>query len=119
MIITCPDCGLAYNPGMGHFCQKDLRGRIEKLEKVIESSNDQLQAEVKKHRWIPVSERLPNLNDRNEYDKRINDGTVDVLGWDDGIVFTTNYFPKMDVWNGLVPKKWKLVILPEQTLEGE
>ena len=71
-----------------------------------------LQAELEQLRWIPVSERLPTLNDRDEYSRQQDDGTINVFGCDDGITFVTNYFPKMDVWNGLIPVHWKPIILP-------
>jgi len=37
-LTICNFCGLAYDPDIGHFCSEDIRERIEKLEKVIESS---------------------------------------------------------------------------------
>lgn len=74
---------------------------------------EKLLAALAKHRWIPVAERLPTLEDRNELSRQIDDGTINVFGHDDGIVFTTNYFPKMGVWNGLTPIDWRPILLPE------
>lgn len=65
-----------------------------------------LQDELAKFRWIPASERLPTLEDRDEHSIRINDGTVNVLGQENGISFVANYYPKMDVWNGFTPTIW-------------
>jgi len=78
--------------------------------------------ECEKHRWIPVSERLPTLKDACEgQDQRCRDGTVDVIGVDiNGFVFGANYFPKMNVWNfGTEPTHWKPIILPEQALKDK
>lgn len=72
--------------------------------------------ELDKHRWIPVSERLPELSDA--YRKSL-DGTVDVHVLDEfGRVSTENFFPKMQLWNGDIDEiiKWMPIILPK---EGE
>jgi len=102
--------------------------RLEEIETDLNSSlgyvemwkkqAEQFQAELDKYRWIPVNERLPELKDRNKWSIEIDDGTINVIGWDNDVVFITNYFPKMGVWNGLTPVLWKPIILPEQALKG-
>lgn len=75
---------------------------------------ERLQTELDKYRWIPVSERLPTLEDGKSID-----GTVDVLGVEKGILFIGNYYPKMNMWNYwwnccAEPDFWKPIILPTE-----
>ncbi|KKM77437.1 hypothetical protein LCGC14_1370100 [marine sediment metagenome] len=92
---------------------------VRALEKEVDKLNErikELEAELEKHRWIPVSERLPSLKDacRGQGERGCRDGTVDVIGIDEyGHVFGANYFPKMNIWNfGTEPTHWKPIILP-------
>ena len=71
--ITCNKCGFAWNCVMGYIEQVDrLTARIAELEAA--------------QRWIPVSERLPEIEDGDikDYDV-VYRGTVIVAkcGWDD------------------------------------
>lgn len=102
-------CNICENEHCNKYCDsclyksnwKEAGWRIE----------ERLEAELAKHRWIPVSEGLPTLDDRHK--GKLNDGTVDVLGRDGSIVFVANFFPKMQVWNSLEPIDWKPIILPD------
>lgn len=91
---------------------------VESLKSTIRSLTKRLAL----HRWIPVGERLPCLDDRYAYDKgyegsRADDGTLDVWALDDrDRVSVSNFYPKMQVWNGPSDDSvthWKPIILPK------
>ena len=72
-----------------------------------------LQAEVEKHRWIPVSERLPEETNRGYliYMQRI----CPCIATFDGETFF-DAFTKYSIKN---ITHWKLIILPDQALEEQ
>jgi len=69
--------------------------RLEKCE----AKNEWLKKELEKHRWIPVSERLP---EDGQYVLIVTDGGVDNVNWYATYHTTTH---------------WKPIILPEQALK--
>ncbi len=83
------------------------------MERIIEE-NEQLQAELEKHRWIPVSERLPN-----------KEKEVSILAGDCRTPYIANALLKGGTWhirhpNGIILvasweiTHWKPIILPGQ-----
>lgn len=120
--IECPDC--SREALISGLCQQQMEN--DKLQADIDRMAGQIEEqreEIKKHRWIPVNERLPTLEDacRGQGERGCRDGTVDVIGVDEyGNVFGANYYPKMKVWNfGTEPTHWKPIILPEQALKDK
>ena len=101
-------------------CFLDLVDKAKQLTKQLQSCIKELEAE---NRWIPVSERLPTLEDacQGQGERGCRDGTVDVIGVNEyGCVFGANFYPKMKVWNfGAEPTHWKPIVLPEQALAKE
>lgn len=51
-------------------CPEDYQKMVEKCSRVCQErdrANDMLRKEQEAHRWIPVTERLPNPNDDGDY----------------------------------------------------
>lgn len=99
-------------------CHDTLQADIDRMAGQIEEQRKELE----RHRWIPVSERLP------EPDK--NGLSLCVLVFDDGNPVNwgkatyVNYSNKNDGWwasdaNIGEPTHWKPIILPEQALKDK
>ena len=73
---------------------------------------DELQAELDKHRWIPVEERLPEKQDM--YD--VSDGR---RKWEHLWIKTLKCWRKDGSLHYESITHWRLRILPEQALKGE
>jgi len=76
------------------------------------------QAELAKHRWIPVSERLPEDNDTVFVVLRHKDEVFSLVGryvsFDD--ICKWEVYPET---KHPVVTHWKPIILPEQALQGK
>ena len=83
--MRCPKCGGEAddkNSTGGHICYKTAQVRSVPLQTIPIEKYEQLQAELEKHRWIPVSERLP-------------EGSHSVLIYCDRMI-TTGYFDNFE-----------------------
>jgi len=76
---------------------RSLTATIAKRDAEIERLQSHVQELEAEQRWIPVSERLPNVNNG-----LLADGTIDVLikfKYSAYPIMKANYYPKMNVWN--------------------
>jgi len=51
-ISYCRECGLVYRTIAGHWCQSDLRGRVEKLERDVIQLKVCLENERETNKWL-------------------------------------------------------------------
>ncbi len=93
--------------------QNDIEARQKEdartVEPIFQTEIDQLKAELEKHRWIPVSERLPK---ESGYYQVIRKGN----GWPTTRIFYVGDKPEWT--SGDIVTHWKDVILPEQALRS-
>lgn len=73
--------------------------------KALEEENERLQTELEKHRWIPVSERLPE-DDSSAYLFLHESGSIH-----QGIPSCDLFGPDGKLWSSIT--HWKPIILPE------
>jgi hypothetical protein len=70
----------------------------------LEAENARLKEELEKHRWIPVTERLPDKT-----------GSYQVLRENNSYPTTREYYPDDSQWTSRdVVTHWKPIILPEK-----
>lgn len=98
-------------PNPKQLC-KMLQREIGQLQTDIERKAEQIDEqnkELEKHRWIPVSERLPE-DDSSAYLFLHESGNVH-----QGIPSCDLYGPDGKLWHSIT--HWKPIILPEQALK--
>jgi len=114
----CPDCEKAGHRGLFLNCPICLKDNaieasasiedLEKKNKYLESEVGKLQAELNKHRWIPVSERLPEKNGRYWV-------TDNITAWVSHFSIYTGVFSYEKFLIGY----WKPIILPKGKVDYE
>ncbi|KKM21497.1 hypothetical protein LCGC14_1634790 [marine sediment metagenome] len=77
------------------------------------SELDQLQAELDKHRWIPVEERLPKRHKVKEYRSNMVLVCGDNEAWRACWRYDYNQWMNADFYGLQKPTHWKPIILPK------
>lgn len=118
-MCTCKRCGKpfgSYKDANRSDCRDTVKMRIRYIEDLNCQCN-KLQAELEKHRWIPVSERLPEMS--GQYLVMLNYDHPQNLSIHMKHPAVASYFKDDALWGTEKHiTHWKPIILPEQALKG-